>query len=432
MPSPISPATRKWMLLGYSIIILSAGYIIFALPLLWVTFILSTIFLYIANLFLIHFLELKTETLPIVKKWPTLTLLIPAYNRGKSLHTCLEKVRAMEYPHRVQIIVINDGSTDATREFLDQQKGIQVIHVSPRGGKGNALNIGLKHAKGELVGVVDGDSYPESDCLMRMIPHFYEKENVGGVTSIVRVNNPRGLLPKIQEIEYCVGFGLYNTVLSALDSLFVTPGPLSIYKKEALQKANGFDTENITEDMEITFHLHQLGYTLRMESQAHVYSDVPETIPALFRQRLRWTRGGFQTAYKYRHEFFSPKKIFFRFFFPLRLFMELTSMLFLFLLARMMVESAASFVDFTTTLSQLSFEIIPIPPWHVTASTIYYVFMLAITLALVVFGSQALRKNTPKISPIALIVFVFVYGVFIISVYFISLTKSMTGMNQKW
>lgn len=420
------------MLAGYLGILLGVGVVIFALPLLWVTFILSTIFLYIANLFLIHFLELKTETLPIVKKWPTLTLLIPAYNRGKSLHKCLEKVRAMEYPKKVQIIVLNDGSTDGTREYLDNQKGIETIHISPRGGKGNALNVGLKHAKGEIVGVVDGDSYPEADCLLRMVPHFFENKNVGGVTSIVRVNNPTGLLQKIQEIEYCVGFGLYNTVLSALDSLFVTPGPLSLYQKEALQKAKGFDTQNITEDMEITFHLHQLGYTLRMESQAHVYSDVPETISALFRQRLRWTRGGFQTAYKYRHEFLSPKKMFFRFFFPLRIFMELTSMLFLFLIVRMLVESAASFIDFATTLTQLSFEIIPIPPWYVTASTIYYIFMLAITLALVVFGSQALRKNTPKISPLALLVFVFVYGVFIISVYFISLTKSMTGINQKW
>lgn len=424
--------TRAGLAAMYFLIILAVGVILFTLPLLWITFTLSTVFLYIACLFLIHFLELKTEKLPVVTKWPTLTVLIPAYNRGESLHRCLEKVKGLDYPRKIQIIVINDGSTDDTFSFLKKQKGIEVITNPRPGGKGHALNQALKKAKGELIAVVDGDSYPESDCLVRMIPNFYAAENVGSVTSIVRVNNRTGLLQKIQEIEYSVGFGLYNTVLSSLDSLFVTPGPLSIYTRKALDATGGFDETNITEDMEITFHLHKLGYKIRMEPEAHVYSDVPETISQLYRQRLRWTRGGFQTAYKYRKDFLSTQKMFFRFFFPLRLLMEFTSLLFLFLIVRMGLQSLQGLQDAFWTLSLISFEAFPIPQFNITASTIYYVLMLGITLALVIFGAQALRKNTPKISIPAILVFVFVYGVFIISVYFISLTKMFLGARQKW
>ncbi len=112
--------------------------------------------------------------------------------------------------------------------------------------------------------------------------------------------------------------------------------------------------------------------------------------------------------------------------------MEFTSLLFLFLIVRMGLQSLQGLQDAFWTLSLISFEAFPIPQFNITASTIYYILMLGITLALVIFGAQALRKNTPKISIPAVLVFVFVYGVFIISVYFISLTKMFLGARQKW
>ncbi|MBM3282089.1 MAG: glycosyltransferase family 2 protein [Candidatus Diapherotrites archaeon] len=422
---------RLFLALFYATCLLTLVGLILLIPLPWLSFILGTIFLYIICLYMIQYLELKPEATPHTTEWPSVTVLIPAYNRGESLLTCITKIKALQYPKKIQIIVINDASTDQTRELLSNIKGIQTIHLSKNGGKANALNMGLSKAKGEIVAVVDGDSYPNEDALMRSIPHF-KKENVGAVTSIVRVNNPNGMLQKIQEVEYAIGFGLYNTVLSSMDSLFVTPGPFSIYQRKVLERTKGFDTRAITEDMEITFHLHQLGYRIIMDPEVHVYSDVPTSVHALFRQRIRWFRGGLETLYKYRNNLFSKSKLFFRFFYPMRLFMEITALIFLFVLVRLWYETLDGSLASFMALYSTSFELIPWPTWTITGTSVYTLFMTLVTISFVIFGANLMKRDRPKFSLPALALFIFVYGIFISVIYFISLTQTILGVEKRW
>jgi biofilm PGA synthesis N-glycosyltransferase PgaC len=265
-----------------------------------------------------------------------------------------------------------------------------------------------------------------------MVPHFFSEKKVGAVTSVVRVNNNNGIVQQIQDVEYCVGFGLYNTVLSEFDSLFVTPGPLSLYSKKALEETKGFDTNCLTEDMEITFHLHKLGYRVFLEPNAQVYSDVPDTIPKLFKQRARWSRGGLYTAYKYRKDFLSPKHLFFRLFFPMKLTLELSAVIFLFLLIRLLQEWVLGWGYALNSLYSIAFEAIPLPDFYLSASLIFFLIMVCTTAILVYFGAAATGRKTRELSVPGIALFVLVYGSFIVGVYFYSLSKAVIGVSEKW
>ncbi len=424
---------RRALAVGLYSIFLGGTYLLIqAVPTLWISFGLSLLFLYFSCLIMLGFMEAETPLTQTPKKWPSLSIVIPAYNRGKSLERCLEHVKNLTYPHPVQVIVVNDASTDGTKEVLAHTTWVTGINLEKNAGKAGAINVGLKKAKGELIAIVDGDSYPTPDCLMKMAPHFFAQENVGAVTGVVRVNNPRGILQQIQEVEYGIGFGLYNTVLSHLDSLFVTPGPLSIYTREALDACGGFDPKCITEDMEITFHLHQLGYRIVLEPNAHIYSDVPETLSHLFKQRARWSRGGLYTAYKYRKDFFSTKGHFFRFFVPVKFVLDFSAVFFLFLLGRLGWGIITGASGTFQTLSSISFEALPIVPIYLNSSLVFMAIMLSITAILIWLGAHAAGKKTREFSFFGTLLFIFAYGSFIVTVYFYSVTKAILGAGEKW
>jgi cellulose synthase/poly-beta-1,6-N-acetylglucosamine synthase-like glycosyltransferase len=416
----------------YSVFLIGAYTLIQVIPTLWISFGLSILFLYFSCLILLGFMESSYAQPSPPKKWPALSIVVPAYNRGKSLEKCIHHLKAMKYPHKVQIIVVNDASTDPTKEFLSTQKGIITVNLEKNGGKAHAINVGIGKATGELIAVVDGDSYPNPDCLMRMVPHFMTHHTIGAVTGVVRVNNPHGILQQIQDVEYGIGFGLYNTVLSHFDSLFVTPGPLSIYSREALQKTGGFDSQCITEDMEITFHLHQLGYSIILEPSAQIYSDVPETIQHLFKQRARWSRGGLYTLYKYRHEFFSEKGPFFGFFVPVKFVLDFSAVFFLLLLGRLAWGILSGVGGTFHTLSTISFEALPVIPIYLNSSLLFMLIMLGITGILIFLGARASGKKTRDLSILGTLLFIFAYGSFIVVVYFYSVTKAVMGVGEKW
>lgn len=421
------------MPLAYVLFLVAVGILVFAGPLFWMTIFFNVILIYLACFFMLSFLERESKVLPVVTKWPMMTILIPAYNRGSSLRTCLQKVLAMEYPGKREIIVINDASTDQTKEILAEFKGeIRVITNPKNIGKARSLNNALRFAKGELVTAIDGDSFPAPDCLVRMVPHFYANKEIGGVTTIVRVNNRNGILQHIQELEYFLAFGLHNSVLSAHDAIYVTPGPLSMYRKTALDEMGGWDPTNITEDMEITFHLHSLGYKVVLEPNAHVYTDVPTTIPALWRQRKRWSFGSWQTMFKYRHELFSPKKRFFTFFFPERMILEGSSVIFLFMVFRMLADLLSSITSTLGSAASVGFETISIPAWYMSSSAILYVMLLLLWLALIVFGLHISGERMRKLSIPGLLVFIGVYGIFIITVQAYSLVRVVANREQTW
>jgi cellulose synthase/poly-beta-1,6-N-acetylglucosamine synthase-like glycosyltransferase len=184
--------------------------------------------------------------------------------------------------------------------------------------------------------------------------------------------------------------------------------------------------------MEITFHLHHKGYRVVLEPNAQIFSDVPDTLNKLFRQRMRWSRGGFYTAYKYRKELFSKKKLFFQFFFPMKLILDLSAIFFLIMILRLGWETLAGVGGAWQTISSIAFERLPYIPVYLNSSLTFLFVMLAVTAILIFFGAQATGRKTTDLSPWGVLLFIFVYGSFIVSVYFYSLTKAILGAEQKW
>jgi biofilm PGA synthesis N-glycosyltransferase PgaC len=427
----------KWqaaaLILYFAFALLVTG-IVFTLPLFPIMITFSVLFLYMGCFFFLAYMERDKKATPALKEWPTISIIIPAYNRGESLRRCLECVTKLEYPKKMQIMVVDDASTDQTPEIVKdfKGKGIDFIRFEKNQGKARAINTALKKAKGEIVVAMDGDSYPAPDAIMKLIPNFYAFENVGAVTTIVRVKNNHGLLQKIQEVEYFLEFGLKNSALNTMDSLYVTPGPLSAYTKEALVRMGGYDEHNITEDMEITFHLHKLGYRVVLEPRAQVFTEVPDTINKLFRQRKRWAYGGWQTIYKYRDEMFSTKKLFFRFFFPLRVVLDVSAILFLMLAVRMGLEYWHTAWGTISSYSTIAFETLVVPTLYLNSHLFLYLMIVGITLLLAYMGTRAAGAKVQNISIAGVLLFLSVYWAFIVFIQVYSLVNAIRGGVQKW
>jgi len=238
-----------------------------------------------------------------VKKLPRVSVLIPAHNEEKNIGMALKSILNLEYPkHLLEVIVINDASTDRTAELVRQTKGVILINNKKNVGKAHSLNRALKIAKGELIACIDADSTVERDILMKMVGHF-ENPNIASVTPALKVMKPRNFLEKIQATEYLLNIFLRKS-LDVIGSIHVTPGVFSVYRKNVLQEVGGFDEDNLTEDMEIALRIHDAGYQITNRMDAVSYTICPSGLRALFKQRLRWYRGALQNTVKYKHMIF--------------------------------------------------------------------------------------------------------------------------------
>ncbi|MBI4116438.1 glycosyltransferase family 2 protein [Candidatus Pacearchaeota archaeon] len=263
--------------------------------------------LYFLSLFTLTFMQNRKEifSVPTPGKNYSVSILIPAYNEQDSIEETAETVLKSNYKNIVEVIIINDGSSDKTLEIakkLERKFQNVIVFDKKNSGKADSLNQALKIAKGEIIGVVDADSYPDEHAISSMAG-FFNDEKVGAVTTRILVRNQNNFLRKMQAIEYKV-IAFSRKLLDFLDSIYVTPGPLALYRKSALEKINGFDAKNMTEDIEVTWHLVHEGYDVRMSFISKSTTVAPDTLGKWFKQRIRWNIGGYQTILKYKDSFF--------------------------------------------------------------------------------------------------------------------------------
>lgn len=238
------------------------------------------------------------KALPPLSVLPSISLIVPAYNEEKTISRTLRHLQNFDYPKDdLEIIVVDDGSRDKTFEVASRFSGVKVVK-KPNGGKASALNYGLKFAKGELVACVDSDSCPRSDALVNMVP-FFSEPNVAAVTSSIFISGGKRVIERLQRIEYIL-IVWARKLLEYLDSVYCTPGPLSLYRAGILRSVGGFDEKNLTEDIEIAWRLIHHGYKIKMAPLAEVYTNPQETFGKWWKQRLRWNIGGMQTTIKYK------------------------------------------------------------------------------------------------------------------------------------
>ena len=260
---------------------------------------------YFAVLFLLLFFhhEKRMFHRPKMKKFPSVSIIIPVFNEADIIERVITNAKRLYYQSKKEIIVVDDGSTDQTYDIIKKIKGIKVLRKK-NGGRASAVNYGLKHATGEIVVRIDADSFPEKNSLIKAIPHF--EKDVASVAITVLIRKPKGLLEKLQEIEYLM-IAWSRKILEYVDAIYVTPGAMSFYRRSALLKVGGFDEKNETEDIEIAWRLMKHKYKIKMALDTKVYTRAPDDLKRWWNQRLRWNIGGMQTFFKYANLLFSRK-----------------------------------------------------------------------------------------------------------------------------
>ena len=236
-----------------------------------------------------------------------ITVLIPAHNEEKSIESTINHVMQSDYPqNKLEVIVLNDGSSDNTsaivKNLLKKYPGLKLIDKE-NSGKADSLNLGIKKAKGELIAVVDSDSFPAPESLKKLTG-FFDNPKMGAVTSFVTVRNKNdNFFAKIQSLEYVI-LGWSRKLLDFVDSVYVTNGPLSLYRKSSIIEVGGFDKHTVTEDIDITWNLLNHDYKTAMCLDANVSTIAPSKFKSWFKQRTRWGLGGLQAIQKYKKMFF--------------------------------------------------------------------------------------------------------------------------------
>ncbi len=254
--------------------------------------------------FLITLLENRKEIKsPKAKKFPKTTIIVPAYNEEKTIFKTVSSLTRLDYPkEKLEIIVIDDGSTDNTLKIAKQfiSKGVKV-YTKKNGGKGETLNFGLKKATGKIIGCLDADSFVSRGSLKKMVA-FFEDSKVMAVTPSLKVYRPKNILQRIQMIEYLIGIFL-RKIFAFLGSIHVTPGPFSIYRKKFFEKYGNYDEDNLTEDIEIALRIQSKGYFIENSVDAPVYTVAPYKFKNLLRQRARWYTGFTENVMRYKQLF---------------------------------------------------------------------------------------------------------------------------------
>lgn len=242
---------------------------------------------------------------------PPISIIVPAYNEGKLLESTVSSLLEMDYP-LYEIIVVDDGSTDDTRSVAQELVGsynngrVQVKVVEkPNGGKSTALNAGIQVAEYDFVLNVDGDSMLSPDTLRMTIRHFVDPR-VGAVAGNVKVLNRNNVWTTLQALEYVEGLNMARSAQSLFKLVNIIPGPLGLFRKEAIVDADWYSSDTFAEDCDITLKIIRAGWRVEYEPEAKSYTEAPARIVDLLKQRYRWTRGILQAVRKHRDLFFNP------------------------------------------------------------------------------------------------------------------------------
>ncbi|APF27750.1 glycosyl transferase 21 family protein [Clostridium sporogenes] len=244
------------------------------------------------------------------EKYPKVSILVPAHNEEKVIGRTVKSILLLDYPKdKMELIVINDDSSDNTKKILEQIEkeygayNFKIINTdSITGGKGksNALNIGYKHSSGDFIAVYDADNTPDKNALKYLIETIIEDESLGAVIGKFRTRNKdRNMLTRFINIETLSFQWMCQAGRWNLLNLCTIPGTNFIVKRDIIQELNGWDPKAIAEDTEISFRIYELGYKIKFVPYSVTWEQEPENLKVWFKQRTRWAKGNIYVLLKY-------------------------------------------------------------------------------------------------------------------------------------
>lgn len=407
-----------------------------------IVYILLFISLYFEVFLLITFLEYRPK-LHIYRRriptyFPSVTIIVPCYNEEGTVKDTILSILKLNYPKdKLHIIAVNDGSTDNTARVLAHfgvHPQVTILHKE-NGGKHTALNYALKQITSELVGCLDADSFVDKEALTEIIKYFTDK-NIMAVVPAINVYEPKSLLQKIQKAEYELSIFIRRT-LTFLDSLFVVPGPFSIFRTSVFKHIGNYKKAYSTEDLEIALRMQSRHYRIENAHTAYVYTVVPNTLKGLFRQRLRWTYGFLKNVFDYRFLFF--KKQYGNLGFLVLPTVTLSIFGALFLAGLLIVNLASQAVTKIVEMQAVGLGLTTIPTFewfyvntHSIPFLIYTIIIL--TMVLIIVGRKL--STVKRIWSADLFYYLFIYGFLVpswlaVAVYNVARTKESSWTAEK-
>jgi cellulose synthase/poly-beta-1,6-N-acetylglucosamine synthase-like glycosyltransferase len=237
---------------------------------------------------------------------PGVSVVIPAYNEAAGIAAAVRSMTASSYPGPVEVVVVDDGSSDGTAGLV---RGLGLPGVTlisqPNAGKPAALNRGIAAARYGILVLVDGDTVFPPDTIGRLVGPLRDRR-VGAVSGNTKVGNRAGILGRWQHLEYVMGFNLDRRMFDMLGAIPTIPGAIGAFRREALAAVGGLSAETLAEDTDLTMALCRSPWRVVYEPGAVAWTEAPASLRQLWRQRYRWCYGTMQAMWKHKHAVVEP------------------------------------------------------------------------------------------------------------------------------
>jgi cellulose synthase/poly-beta-1,6-N-acetylglucosamine synthase-like glycosyltransferase len=370
---------------------------------------------------------------------PKITIVIPMWNEGaeegRRLRKTLDSVLNSNYPkNKVEIIVVNDGSTDNSLDIVKPYKkfGIKVISYKKSHGKTYAINQGLKIATGELVAGLDADSYMMPDVLEKLVPCFKDKNVMAAIPSI-KIAKSNSIIQQIQSQEF-LSATFIRHVQSELGSIPLAPGAFTLVRREFIKKHGALRTDTMVEDLELSLRIQSEGYLIENVVNANVYTSGVKTLKAFANQRLRWFVGFIIQMKRYKHLISRKYGNLGVFILPISIiYIVLTIFVFCYAMIMFVVNS----IKWINTINLVGFDLkdfldFKIDPYYLTLSntTILPFILFFILLIFMYYIKRVSEEPQGILKPFLL--FTFTYWLLGSICWLIALYYYITGKKVRW
>jgi cellulose synthase/poly-beta-1,6-N-acetylglucosamine synthase-like glycosyltransferase len=248
---------------------------------------------------------------------PTVSILIPARDEEKVIGRLLQRMVELTYPKdKLQVIVIDDGSSDSTGRIADEYSSrhgfIEVLHRDKRDsgkGKAVAMNAGFKHSTGEIILCFDADYYPQKGIVEKLAKEFADP-NVGAVQGrVVVLNEPQNIVTRLVALERIGGYRVDQEARNDLSLITQFGGTVGGFRRSLLESLGGWDESILAEDTDLTFRVYLAGYKVRYIGDAECYEEAVDNWKAYRKQRYRWARGHMQCCFKHSLKVLKSKNL---------------------------------------------------------------------------------------------------------------------------
>ena len=273
---------------------------------LWAFMIVATALVVVRTLIVI-WLAYRFRRPPRTNFAEPVSVVIAAYNEGKLIAETLRALLTTDYKGDIEVVVVDDGSHDRTAEEIQRvakSDGRIRLLRQENHGKARALQRGLAAARHGIIIFIDADTQCQRDTLPRLLEPFAHSQ-IGAVSGHAKVGNLRTFIARCQALEYTCGFNLDRRAYTRWDCITVVPGAISAIRKDAIDQAGGLSLDTLAEDTDLTLSLHRHRQRIVYVPDAIAWTEAPESVRTLARQRFRWAYGTLQSLWKHRDMVFN-------------------------------------------------------------------------------------------------------------------------------